>query len=363
MVLKILHSESSLAWGGQENRTLNEMIGLRELGHSVGVIGQPNAGIVGRAKELGFPYFEIPMRGALDFPAIARIRNALRNFDADILNTHSSKDTQLAGIAARLLFPRRPKVVRTRHLAIPITSRITYSGIPDHVVCVSHFVANYLISQGVPEKRVTAVRTGINFENYRIEGDRGFLRRELGIPEASLLVGTIAILRFKKGHADLLAAIPKVLESVDAHFVFAGNGPMYETIQEQVTAMGLQNRVHLLGLRRDVVDILRSIDLFVLPTHQEALGTAFVEAGAMGRPAIGTRVDGVPEVIVDGQTGILVPPHDSAALAAAILVMAASQETRQKMGSAACAHVRELFSRDAMAQGMVSVYSTLLEQR
>jgi glycosyltransferase involved in cell wall biosynthesis len=243
---------------------------------------------------------------------------------------------------------------------MPITSRINYSGIPNHVVCVSHFVANYLISEGVPAEQVTTVLTGINFDNYRVEGDRSGLRNELGIPSDSLLIGTIAILRFKKGHADLLAAIPKVLESVDAHFVFAGNGPMYETIQAQVATMGLQNRVHLLGLRRDVVEILRSIDLFVLPTHQEALGTAFVEAGAMGRPSIGTRVDGVPEVIIDQETGILVPPHDSRALAEAILTMASSREKRQKMGAAAYTHVRKLFSRKAMAQGMVSVYSDLL---
>ncbi|MBK7766702.1 MAG: glycosyltransferase, partial [Sulfuritalea sp.] len=269
--MRILHTESSLGWGGQENRTLNEMLALRELGHHCEVACQPGARLGVRAGEAGFLVSEIRLRGALDFPAIWKFMRLMRAHAIDIVNTHSGRDTQLAGIAAKipgLFHGRRPFVVRTRHLALPISSRFSYTVLVDHVVSVSRFVADYLASAGVPAERITAVPTGIDLSRYqRVEP--GSLRAELGLTEAAPLIGTVAILRRKKGHAELLEAIPAVLARYpDAHFVFAGDGPQHENLARRILEMGLVINVHLLGLRRDVANVLASLDLFVLPTHQ-----------------------------------------------------------------------------------------------
>lgn len=362
--MRILHSESSKGWGGQENRTLNELIGMRNLGHELAVVCQPGARLVERAREIGIPVYEVPMRGAADFPAILKLRHLMREGGFDVVNTHSGRDTQLAGMAARSLGGRRPRVVRTRHLALPITSRFTYSILPDHVVTVSRFVGEYLASAGVPREKITAVPTGIDFSRYQAAPEGGTLRTELNMPAEAVLIGTVAILRFKKGHGELLEAIPSVLERhPEAHFVFAGDGPMQADIQKRIAEAGLEGRVHLLGLRRDVVNVLQSLDLFVLPTHQEALGTAFIEAAAMGLPAIGTRVDGVPEVVAEGKTGLLVPAGDSASLARAIVSLLDDPDWRRAMGIAARRWVEEQFSREAMASGMDALYRRLLESR
>lgn len=359
--LRVLHSESSLGWGGQENRTLNEMIALRELGHEVCVLTQPGAKLAARAQEAGFPTHAIRMRGLADLPALIAIRRYLGESGFDIVNTHSGRDTQLLGIAARSLGGRRPRIVRTRHLALPITSRFTYSVLPDHVVCVSAFVASYLIGAGVPGSQVTTVLTGVDLSRYRIDEGGTTLRDELGLSADTPLVGTVAILRRKKGHAELLEAIPAVLAAhPDAHFVFAGNGPQHENLEKRIDELGLADRVHLLGLRRDVVNILGALDLFVLPTHQEALGTAFVEAGAMKLASVATKVDGVPEVILDGVTGILVPALEVAPLAQAITTLLGDAARRREMGKAAYAHVVSHFSREVMGRGMVLVYRRLL---
>lgn len=359
--MRVLHTESSKGWGGQENRTLNEMIGLRELGHEMAVVSQPGARILDRAREAGFPTFAVPMRNAVDLPAILRLRSVMAEFGAEIVNTHSGRDTQLAGVAARSLGKGRPRIVRTRHLALPITSRFTYSVLPDHVVTVSRFVGEYLASAGVPRDRISAVPTGVDFSRYQASPDGGTLRAELGLPADVPLVGTVAILRRKKGHLELLEAIPSVLaRHPEAHFVFAGDGPIEHVVREGVISAGLQDRVHMLGLRRDVVNILQSLDLFVLPTHQEALGTAFIEAAAMGVPAIGTRVDGVPEVVADGESGLLVPALDVAALAEAISRLLDDPQLRQRLGRQASERIRRLYSREAMAAGMVKLYERLL---
>ncbi|MCX8086132.1 MAG: glycosyltransferase [Rhodocyclaceae bacterium] len=359
----VLHTESSKGWGGQENRTLNEMLGLRELGHTALLACQPGARLGTRAREAGFTVFETPMRSAFDLPAILRLRRFIAEKRPDIINTHSSRDTQLAGLAARSLL-HRPRIVRTRHLALPITSRFTYRVLPDRVVAVSNHVARYLACAGVPTERIATVHTGIDLTRYVAPETGGTLRAELGLPENAPIVGTVAILRRKKGHADLLEAIPAVLARFpETHFVFAGDGPQRANLERRIAELQLTAYVHLLGLRRDVVNLLASFDLFVLPTHQEALGTAFVEAGAMGLAAIGSRVDGVPEVIDDGKTGLLVPVKDPLALAQAIIALLADPERRRALGEAAREKVRQNFSRQAMVAGMLEVYEGFMRSR
>jgi glycosyltransferase involved in cell wall biosynthesis len=362
--MRILHTESSLGWGGQENRTLNELITMRERGHELAVVSRPGARIIERAKEAGFASYAIDMRGAIDFPAMFRLRSVIKQFQADIVNTHSGRDTQLAGMAARSILGRRPRIVRTRHLALPITSKFTYSVLPDHVVTVSKFVENYLAGAGVPRTGITTVPTGVDFARYDRGTVQGNLRTELGLSADSLLVGTVAILRAKKGHAEILDAAPEVLKRFPkAHFVFAGDGPQTGNLKARIAADGLEGRVHLLGLRRDVTNVLASLDVFVLPTHQEALGTAFIEAGAMGLPAVGSNVDGVPEVIIDGQTGLLVPAQDGVALVEPICRLLGDPVFRQSMGANASEFVRRKFAREVMAEGMERLYARLLEEQ
>lgn len=359
--MNILHTESSKGWGGQENRTLNEMLALRGRGHRLAVICQPGAKLGVRAREAGFQTFEIPMRNILKLSDLLALRRCIRQFGADVVNTHSGRDTQMAGLAARSLGRRRPYIVRTRHLALPITSRFTYNSLVDQVVTVSRFVADFLARSGVRRERLAPVPTGIDFSRYVPAPAGGTLRAELGLAADAPLVGTVAILRMKKGHAELLEAVPRVRARFpDAHFVFAGDGPMQERLAARIAELGLGHCVHMLGLRRDVVNVLQSLDLFVLPTHQEALGTAFIEAAAMGLAAVGTRVDGVPEVVLEGETGLLVPARDSAALAEAIVRLLGDPERRRAMGEAASRYVRERYSVDAMATGMLAVYEKLL---
>lgn len=360
--MRILHSESSTGWGGQENRTLNEMIAMRERGHEMAVVSRPGARILERALEAGFPTHAVDMRGALDLPAIIRLRRVMREFRADIVNTHSGRDTELAGIAARSLGKRRPRIVRTRHLALPITSTITYRMLTDRVVAVSRFVRDYLISAGIPSWQVVAVPTGIDLASYAPVVGGGTLRAELGLPDGTVLVGTVAILRVKKGHADLLRAAKLVLRRFpEVHFVIAGDGPQMQNLLRLIGELGLASRVHMLGLRRDVTNVLQSLDLFALPTHQEALGTAFVEAGAVGLPVVATNVDGVPEVVAQGETGVLVSPGDPAALAEAISGFLEDPVRRRQFGDNAQRRVSRDFSCEIMARRMEELYTGLLK--
>lgn len=358
--MKILHTESSLGWGGQENRTLNEALALRARGFDFAFLVQPGARLGERAEEAGFRVHRVPMGRGLALGSLIALRRVIASERPDIVNTHSGRDTLLAMLAARSLW-NRPRLLRTRHLILPPTHLSTYTWLPDHVVTVSEAVRADLLRRGVPAGHVTAVPSAVDLARFDPARVQSRLREELGLSPDALLVGTVAILRNRKGHRDLLDAIPRVLaEASEVHFVIAGDGPQEANLRRIIAERGLRARVHLLGLRRDVPEVLAALDIFVLPTHQEALGTAFLEAQAMGVPVIGTRVGGVPETVDEGRTGLLVPPHAPEALAAAILDLIKNVERRRAMATAARAWVSQRFGIEAMADGMEHVYRRLV---
>ncbi|KNH04852.1 Glycosyltransferase [Candidatus Burkholderia brachyanthoides] len=325
--MKILHSESSKGWGGQEIRTLKEMVALRECGHTVELLCPSDARLGIRCAELGFAVHHARMRGGGDIRSMMRVKALLQRRKFDVLNTHSGHDSLVAGTAGRLA--GTPLIVRTRHLALPISSLATYTWIPHRVIAVSHYVRRYLISAGVHEQRVHTIYDGIP-RPERLSSST--LRAELAIGPEATVACMVAIMRDEKGHEDLIAAVQPLFEShPHLHVVMAGDGPAFERIKDIVHSLRLEQRIHLLGFRTDVPNIFRGSDMFVLPTHQEALGQAFIEAMAAGLPVIGTRVDGVPELIQDEIDGLLVPARDPKALRAAIERLADDKDLRQRL--------------------------------
>lgn len=363
-MLTVLHTESSAGWGGQENRTLNECLGLKRLGDRAIILCRPGSRLSEKAKDVGIEVFTHPLKSSLDVSAIRYCLRLIKEQSVDIVNTHSGVDSLLSALAGRLS-RKRPVIVRTRHLALPITSKTSYSLLPHKVVTVSRHVRDYLVEEkGISADKVAAIPTGVDLSRFNPEKTDGTLKKELGLGESALLVGTIAILRRKKGHHLLLEAVPEVLKAVpDAVFVFAGNGPQKENIEKDIARQGVGGNMRLLGLRSDVPSILKSIDLFVLPTLQEALGTSILEAAAMEKAVVAFRTGGVDEVVVDGLTGILVEPSDTGALAKAIIRLLKDAPLRQRMGHEGRRLVEKNYSNDAMVDGMRSLYMELLRER
>ena len=363
-MLTILHSESSLGWGGQENRTLHECVGLKKLGARVIVLCKPESRLAERARAAGIEVRTHPMASNRDISAIRYCMSLIKSASVDVVNTHSGDDSFICAIAGRLS-GRRPAIVRTRHLALPITSKITYSRFPHRVVTVSEHVRRYLVEvKGIPGGRVVTVPTGIDLARFDPLAAPDTFRAELGVPPDALVVGTIAILRRKKGHHVLLSAIPGILKEVPGVvFVFAGDGPQRQNIEERIKELGIGESVRLLGLRTDVPAVLKGLDLFVLPTLEEALGTSFLEAAAMGIPTVGTRVGGVPEAVKDGVTGVLVDPDDAGALAAAVVRLLKDASLRRSMGEAGRKMVERDFSTERMAERMFELYTGLVREK
>lgn len=361
-VFSVLHTESSDGWGGQESRTLQESIGLRTLGARVLVLCQPGSKLGEKAEAEGFDVFRCRMKKSYDLFAVRMIMKLIRTENIDIVNTHSGRDSLLAGIAGRLSV-KKPVVVRTRHLALPITSKFTYTMLAHKIITVSEYVRNYLISEGIFTSKISAVHTCVDLNRFDPEKAKDGLRKELGLGAATPIVGTVAILRRRKGHHILLDAIPEILKEVpEAVFVFSGNGPQEENIARRIEELGLSGKVFMLGLRNDIPDILKSIDLFVLPTLQEALGTSFIEAMAMETPVIGTDVGGVGEVIKDGVNGYMVKANNSSDLAGTIIKVLKADQRGKMMGMEGRRMVLKHFSAERMCEQMFALYVSLLKR-
>jgi glycosyltransferase involved in cell wall biosynthesis len=361
--LRILHTEAATSFGGQEQYILRMMMAMRQRGHHLEAVCQPHAQLVGRLRDNGFTVHTTLMDGPVNFVKGVRfIRAILRQGQFDVLNTHSRRDTLLAGTAGRLA--GTPLIVRTRHLAKKVGSLLSYTIIPHRVTAPSEFVRKHLIERGVPDYKVATVYPAVDLP---VIPDRSSLRDELKLAQNDVVVGCVAIMRAEKGHMQLVHAMePLIREKPNVHLVFAGSGsPVFEQLTAYVAEQKLEKRVHFLGMRPDIPNVLAGMDIFALATRREASGTVFVEAGAAGLPTVGTRVDGVPEMMREGETGFLVPLDDIPALTHALRTLIENPGLRRAMGAAGRTFCRENspFTTEAMAATIESCYLRWLAER
>jgi len=359
--LRIIHSEAATSFGGQEHRVFKEMVAMRERGHHLEAICQPDAELTERLREAGFVVHTLYTDGVVNMVrGVFALKKILHTGRFDVLNTHSRTDTLIAATAGRLA--KVPLIVRTRHLASPVGSLLSYTWLPHRVTTVSHHVRRQLLGRGVPPDHVEAIYTPVVL-TPRLE--HSSLRDELKLSADAILVGCVAVLRPNKGHLELInAMLPLLRTRPTLHLVVAGGGsPVFEQLQAHLKHSGLGERVHLLGTRRDVPNVLAGLDIFCLATRQEAMGTAFLEAAASGLPVIGTDVGGVGEMMRPGVTGLLVPLDDPQALQNALLQLIDSPELRKKMGQAGYqrVHTEGIFTTEALAKRTECLYDRWLK--
>jgi glycosyltransferase involved in cell wall biosynthesis len=362
--LRIVHSEAATAFGGQEHRIFKEMIAMRERGHHMEAICQSRAQLVARLTDEGFTVHKVDMAGVGNyFKGVAAVRRILREGRYDVLNTHSRRDTVIAGMAGRIA-GTPPLIVRTRHLASKVGSMWSYTWLPHRVTTVSDHVREYLITRGVPRERAATLYSPIVLPPPI---EKSTLREELGLAPDDIVVGCVAVMRPLKGHRHLIdAMVPLMRTRPRLHLVFIGSGsPTFENVQAYIAELGMESRIHLMGTRRDIPNLLAGFDLFALATQMEASGTVYVEAQASGLPVIGTNVGGVSEMFRDGETGILVPSLDHDALTAALQRLIDDPDLRKRMGDAGRRMVWEegVFSPQRLAERTELIYRKWLAER
>jgi glycosyltransferase involved in cell wall biosynthesis len=355
--LQIVHTESSLGWGGQEIRILSEAQGLIRRGHDVKLVCPREARIHAEAANWGVPVVALPIERKR-LHALRALIAWLRANRSDVVNTHSSTDSWLAALALQVLGRPMP-MVRTRHISAPVPrgplSRWLYMRAAARVVTTGEALKHELVARnGFSEARIESVPTGIDAGRFR-PGERKAMRARFGLPQDKTLVGIVATLRSWKGHLDLLEAMRRLPERIE--LVIVGDGPMREVLEQSVARLGLKGRVRMQGQQADVLPWLRALDIFALPSYaNEGVPQALVQAMLVELPCVTTPVGGIPELAQHERTALLVAPRDPVALAAAIERLADNEGLRRELGEAARKHCVEGYSYERMLDRMEGIF-------
>lgn len=357
-----LQIDTARTWRGGQNQVLLTARGLAARGHRVVAVVHPD-GELRKRLPADLETVALAPRNEVDLPAAWRLSRVIRDLQPDVVHAHDPHGVAVAATALSIAAPSpRPALVAARrvdfHLKGNSFSRWKYRQV-DRFICASNAIRAMLIEDGVASDRAVTVHEGVDVARVSAVAPLD-VRQEFWFPPHSLVVGNIAALVPHKGQKYLVdAAAIVVREMPEARFLVLGEGELRGALEQQVKHLHLGQHVVLTGFRPDVLAVLRGLDVFVMSSVTEGLGTSLLDAMAASKPIVATRTGGIPEVVVHGDSGLLVPPRDGKALASAILDMLRDTEGRTRLARAGHARVCERFSVDRMVEATLAVYADL----
>lgn len=359
----ILHLNTARTWRGGEKQTLYLSRYLQEWGYSSAVICQADSVLHHRLRDMSLELYPVRMRSELDIFAALAIARIVKRLKAGILHMHTAH-AQTLGMMSNL-FCRVPANVVSRRVDFRVgrnfLSRLKYR-FPDRYIAVSDAVRDVLIEDGIPEEMVATVHSGVVPAN-REEIEIDYLYDEFensGDLRGGIRLVTVAALTAQKDHATLIRAMDLLVKS-DRRFILfvVGEGALKERLLNLRDTLDLGDHVVFTGFRDDAINLIKFADLFVLSSRWEGLGTSIIDAMSMGRPIVATNTGGIPELIVSGESGILVDRESPEQLADAITRLIADAALRKRVAEGALRKAEE-FSIEKTVKGTIGVYEALL---
>jgi glycosyltransferase involved in cell wall biosynthesis len=361
--MRVVHLESGDKLGGGAEQVRYLLAGLAARGVDNVLVCRPGSALATAAR--GCEIIELPMHGDADLAQLRRLRRVFARVAPDLVHVHSRRGADLfGGWAARLA--GRPAVLTRRVEDREPDAWLRLKCRPYRaVIAISRAIERRLTEDiGLDAARVYRVPSGVDTERYHPGPCRAGLLEQLALPPEALVVGVVAQLIPRKGHAALLAALARLKDTHPLlRVVCFGRGPLAQPLRDISAELGLDPYVRWAGHREDLPALVPGLDLLVHPAVREGLGVALLEALSAGVPVIASAVGGIPDIIEHGVQGQLVPAGDVNALAAAIAALADDPQARRRMGRAGRARVEAQFSAAGMASAHLPVYEAVLAQR
>lgn len=350
------------AFGGMESHSEILASVLTEKGHNVIMGCWIDGTVTAKATGIPLPARRIRTANSGDIFALLKIVRICLREHIDIIIANHGKDFWPAAIAAKIADAR---IVFIRHMGSRLKRSTSWliNRYVDRVIAVSGSVKKILSEDGVSPGKIDIVHNGIILEKFTPQAiDRSIVRSELGLGSDDTVVGAVGKLHKGKGVFDLLAAFHGLSEKYPRlKLVFVGDGPERAALERETRKLSVHDRVIFTGVSKDVAKIYAAMDIFALPsTFDEAFGMVLIEAMAMGKPVIGTAVGGIPEIIENGVTGILVSPHDPQALARAIARYIDDADFSRKVSLEGRRMVECKFSDDTMGDNFERILKQLI---
>jgi glycosyltransferase involved in cell wall biosynthesis len=371
-IYRIIHLCKMTGAAGAEGHLLVLLRGLRARGLDarLWILVEPDDPLqeyVNRAKASGIPVERLVIHHDLDPGLWRRLSARLRAARADLVHTHLLH-ADLYGIPAA----RRagaPYIVSSRHnddrfrytLPVRLVNRWLWQR-TDAGIAISEAIRQFSIKvEGAPANRIHTIHYGLDPDTITAPPDaRNALRTALKIPGDAPVVGSVCRLTGQKGLMYGIRGFARIADQEPgAHYVIAGDGPLRQALEAEAQGLGLGGRVHFLGWRDDAHAILAALDVLLAPSLWEGFGLVLLEAMALSVPIIAARVSAIPEVVVDGESGWLVPPRDADAVAAALSDALTDPAARCERGANGRQRVEKHFSTEKMVESTLAVYRRL----
>ncbi len=307
----------------------------------------------------------LPMRGDLDVALVPRLLRVIRDVSADLVHVHSRRGADLyGGLAASIAGVPAILTRRVDSIEPAWLGRIRYRPF-EAVVALSAVIENQLRAGGCRSERIARIPSAVDVERLRPDdAARARVCTAFGLPDDALVIGVVAQLIERKRHAWLFAALADlVAEQPRLRVLCFGRGPLEQSLRADLEARGLLRFVQLAGFRRDLAQLMPGLDLLVHPAAREGLGVALLEAASAGVPVVACAAGGIPDVVENGRTGLLVPVDDRGAFAAAIRRLLEDSRERAKLGAAARARAEQRFAVPKLVSAHLSLYERVLRTR
>lgn len=363
--MRVTHILKTTGLSGAESHLLSLSFALRDEGFDSRLLVmvdkyRPPKKLEAAATAMGVLFETIPLANDIDLSVVPKLVERLKASQTQIVHTHMIHGDLYGTMAARLA---GRVVVQTRHnddrfrrqWAVKLLTRALASP-ANTVIAISDSLATFVRDvEGVPGSKVISIHYGLDPMWVVGKARPGALRAELGSLGDTPVISAVGRLTEQKGFRYLIEAFAHIRS--DAHLVIAGDGREREVLEAQATGLGVRDRVHFLGWRGDVPTLMADLDVLAVPSLWEGFGLVTLEAMAMSKPIVASRVSALPEIIADGDSGWLVPPADPAALAAALTKVLADPARAKAMGAYGRARLENEFTVQRMARRHVAVYN------
>jgi len=364
--LSLFQLDAGREWRGGQRQALLLSKALEQSGHSVQLCVQPNSPLHKKAVEASVPVLPVRMRGEMDVFAVLRLARLMKRRKCRLVHFHDAHSLALGSAAASLA--KVPLRVISRRVDFPLRgnyfSRKKYTKDIDVLIAVSQNVKEVLIEGGIDPGEIRVIPDGVDYSLFDEATSSDYLRQELSFEADDFLVGIVAHLADHKGHKYLIKATQILKEKAPKiKVIIVGSGPLRMELDKQVKEINVEDIVFFLGFREDIPQILASLDLFVLSSYLEGLGSSIMDAMACRLPVVATKVGGIPELVVHEETGLLVPPRRPTSLAKAILRIYENRDLGKQLGQRGYELVHRKFSAEAMADKIIDEYERIAKEK
>ena len=323
--LRVLMVDSERSWRGGQGQVLLLMRGLREAGVEVALAAPADGALYGRSAALDVERHDWRARSSLDLTGLVALRRTIARGGFRVVHSHASRAHGAVALARAGLNPCPVHVV-SRRVDFPPgrgpASRWKYRRGADAYIAISIGVRDVLVAAGIEPARVFVAPSGIDLGRFAGVRDPAYLRAEFDLGDGERVVGNVAALAPHKSQSDFVRAAARLRASGrNVRFFIVGEGELRASLESLARDLGLGDAVVFTGFRADAMELIRLFDVFVMSSYLEGLGTSIMDAQALGVPVVATRTGGIPEIVEDGVSGLLVPPRDPEALAGAIARM------------------------------------------